>query len=224
MSVEKEVNAEGHDGFAAEAGSENPLATLSEEQAVGLQLDKIKRMTVEPGLIRLPVQEVSSTEESNTVTVECHHPAEENPTFHLPKPTFWDAEEEALPKLMGWYGYRGSNYHKLQTDRLFLSDGRHKGRSIESEKEIEDWEIVPPPEWSPPRWERFKKSVKRKTRALRRPSLIMVAFFLVQLAVISGAFILLFGASTLGAIAYGGGFTLFSLWLYGVAVAFKESV
>lgn len=224
MEIEKEINAEGHDEWVAEAGSENPLATLSEEQAVGVQLDKVKRMTMKPGLLKLPVQSVDSAEENKNVTVELHHPVEDNPKFHVSKPTFWDKETEPIPKLMDWYGYKGSNYHKLQTDRLYIRKGKDVRGGIGTSWESDDWYIVPPPEWSPPRWERFKRRLSHKTRALRRPTLIMLTFFLIQLAVVSGAFVLLFGASTLGAMVYGGGFTLFSMWLYGVAVAFKESV
>lgn len=214
---EKEFNA---DGMEFEESSEEPdniLATLDEQQKTAVQLDKIKRATIEPGLMRLPVHEVSSAENSENLSIEVEHPAEDNPRFFLPKPKMWEPAKYDLPKLLDWYGYKTTNYHVLQTGKLYLRHKDTRGRCIEGEG-TNDWVIVPPPDWSPPRLQRMKEYAKSKARSIHNTSLLTAAFFALQfigLAIAGWAT----GIGVLPALAV----TLFTAWLYGVVEAVKEA-
>lgn len=214
---EKEFNADGLEFGESDEEPDDLLATLDEQQKTAVQLDEIKRATIEPGLMRLPVKQVTSAENSEQLVIEVHHPAEENPRFYLPKPRMWEPSKYRLPKLLDWYGYKSTNYHVLQTGKLYLRHGDTRGRCIEGEGK-NDWVIVPPPEWSPPRLQRMKDYAKDKTRSLRRPSLLTASFFILQFIGLAAAGLFI-GMGVVPALLV----TLFTAWLYGVVEAVKEA-
>lgn len=220
MSTEQkelEFNADGLNIGESDEEPDNLLATPDEQQKIAIQLDKIRRATIEPGLLKLPVQQVTSAENSENLVVEVDHPAEDNPRFYLPKPRMWEPSEYDLPKLLEWYGYKSTNYHVLQTGALYLRHGDTRGRCIEGEG-TSDWVIVPPPEWSPPRLQRAKDYTKDKLRSVRHPSLFTAAFFVLQFIGFAIAATVIGIGIFPAALATG-----FTAWLYGVVQAAKEA-
>lgn len=127
------------------------LATLDEEQAVAVQLQKIEEYTIQPGLMRLPVSEVTSAENSDNMVVVLNHPVEDDIRKYFAKPPYWSTEYE-LPALLDAYGYRTNNPYHLQRDRLY----------VEYDDDDEEWVIIgPPADWKRTLY-RAKKQISKR--------------------------------------------------------------
>lgn len=130
---------------------ERVLATLDEEQTVAIQLQRIEEYTIRPGLMRLPVSEVTSAENSDKMVIVLDHPVEDDIRKYFAKPPYWSTEFE-LPALLDAYGYRSNNPYHLQCHSLYVE-------YIESDDE---WEIVEPPEEWKRTWHRIQKQISKR--------------------------------------------------------------
>lgn len=126
------------------------LAELDEETKTALQLDEIRERTVEPGLMRLPVSQVATSEDNANVTVTVEHPVEGEIDFHLSKPTTWGPENE-LVRFLDWYDTTVSGIYTLQTRSVYVRR-ISEGGSLTSDS----WELAEPPE-----------TVERRDRVVR---------------------------------------------------------
>lgn len=166
-------------------------ARPDEEMKNLVQMQKLARMTVEPGLYRLPVSEVSTAENSEQWTVDVEHPVIGNIRFHLQKPIEegWHDEQE-LVKVLHWYGIFDEDPYKLQTEHMYV---RHNPDS----DNVHDWELEDPEilvDREPTRRERIREKLPEWDRPHRT---------LVQFWVVLGLLTTLFATVS----AYSGGFS-----------------
>lgn len=133
------------------------LAELDEERRACVQIDEIQRRTIEPGLMRLPVSQVSTAEDSNTVTIEVEHPVEGDVSFHLSKPTTWNPENE-LVQFLDNYGLRFSDVYDLQTRDVYVDCSAGNSRN---------WELAVPPEDRPSTRERAVARLRNAASEIR---------------------------------------------------------
>lgn len=113
-------------------------ATLDEQQRNVVQMQKLQQMTVEPGVMRLPVTSVSTHEDSPKWVIDVEHPVEGEIRFHRKKPVQGYDPNEGIIQLMEWYGIHDDNPYKLQTEYLYV---RHAGEESET---VHDWELLSP--------------------------------------------------------------------------------
>lgn len=143
----------------SDGGDDSPplLAELDEERKATLQIDEVRMRTVEPGLMKLPVHRVSTTEDSNTVTVEVEHPIEGEMPFHLSKPSTWDPENE-LVEFLDYYNMAFDDLYTLQTRCVYVdcTDGVTR-----------DWFLTCPPGEEPTAVERMSAGVGTVAGQLR---------------------------------------------------------
>lgn len=155
----------------------NLPSTLSEEQENVLQLDKLRRYTVEPGVLKLPVTRVDSAENTEKFVVTLDHPVfpEKKCRVYLEKPTMgWERDQE-LVKVLRWYcGENCTDPYQLQ-----LTSVRVKFTGTESRA---SWEILKPPDYHDTWVNEAKNTCRWIGDVLSFPSLgdwfIVVVYFL----------------------------------------------
>lgn len=169
-------------------------ATPDEIERNRLQLTEIQKYTVDAatGLMRLPVKQVTTAENSEQYVIEPHHPvldAQELRQF-VPKPVHWSPDAE-LVQILEWYCGGGTDPFALQTESVYM---RH-------DEQEDEWNIVKPPDFTyPMRTEvaRTWRSVKRSVLK-RRPSGTAKAMYAFMLAgVVLGAWVGTTAPSILG--------------------------
>lgn len=126
------------------------LATLNEEQRNIVQMQEIARYTVAPGVVRLPVDEVSTAHNSDQWTVDVKHPFKGKQRFFFEKPVVWDGSYE-IEDVLDWYDIDNQNPYHLQLKRV----------TVEYDKEEDDWDFVEPPDYDAP----IPTQLKRKLSA-----------------------------------------------------------
>lgn len=146
----------------ADATSENVLATLDEEQRAHVQMQQMKEATVAPGVLKLPVKRVTTSEERGVYAVELDHPMvepKETRQFY-DKPVHGWTDDYKIVRILDWY--TGSeNPHDLQLHHVYTR----------YHEEDDEWEIIRPPGHTKPLADRLKRYVpSRRTLASLRPS------------------------------------------------------
>lgn len=144
MSIERELEhtAEGEAGM---------LATLSEEQQNLVQMQQVSELTVEPGVMRLPVTQVTTTPDNGRWSIRVEHPIEGELFFNMDKPRTWRDDAE-LVELLHWYDIQDRDVYKLQTKYLHVE---HVGSSADSPH---GWELIEPP------WMEKRREARRRRR------------------------------------------------------------
>ena len=142
-----------------EVDSDDPLpANLREQEALAVQISEIQRRSGDrEGVIELDVATVTSTPETDRWVLELAHPFVDNPRFELLKPVA--GEDTRLTDVLEWYDVTGNHPMFLQTERVYV---RHDG---EEPVESKAWDLVRPPDVSPPLDRRL---VRTGTRVLDR--------------------------------------------------------
>lgn len=116
-------------------------AQLDEHQKAIVQTTKIKEMTVEPGLMHVPVDEVTTAKNSEQWVIIMDHPVEDDIRFFLPKPRTGWSDQYKLVRVLDWYGvtdetaYGTADPFALQQQSLYIS----------YDNNADDWELVEPP-------------------------------------------------------------------------------
>lgn len=150
--IERELAAEIDD--SADEGGE--LAVPDEEQQNVIQMHEIAEMTVEPGLMQIPVVEVTTAKNSEQWAVTAEHPVEDELTFYFEKPRRGWTEDEELVQLLRWYDVHDRNPYELQTRYLYAEYDEARSEYAHG------WVAVEPPDYSTPStWERISSSVSR---------------------------------------------------------------
>lgn len=159
MSELQDFKNSSTDADADDGDDDSPplLAELDEERKATLQIDEVRMRTVEPGLMKLPVNRVSTTEDSNTVTIEVEHPIEGEQSFHLSKPSTWDPENE-LVEFLDYYNLTFSDVYALQTRHVYVDCSADVTR---------DWFLTRPPDEAPSRRERWAAGIKSAVGEMR---------------------------------------------------------
>lgn len=114
-------------------------ATLDEKQENVVQMQKINRLTVEPGVMKLPVSRVTTSDNSPQWVIDLEHPIEGDLRFHRDKPVQGYDPEEGIVQMLRWYGIYDDNPYKLQTEFIFVEN---VGR--ENSETMHDWELLSP--------------------------------------------------------------------------------
>lgn len=119
-------------------------AKLNEREEAIVQTEKIREMTVdaERSIMQVPVDEVTTAQNSEQWVVIMDHPVEDDIRFFLPKPrTGWSTEYK-LVELLDWYSISdaGSRLgsgdpYKLQRQSLY----------IQYDEDDEEWALIRPP-------------------------------------------------------------------------------
>lgn len=168
----------------------NLPAQLNEREEAIVQTEKIREMTVDPerSIMHVPVDEVTTAENSEQWVLIMDHPVEDDIRFFLPKPrTGWSTEYK-LVRLMDWYGINNADSrlgsgdpYKLQRQSLY----------IQHDDQEEEWELIRPPGQAG-RLERARLWLEDRTQSLResvpstdRTALAMYGF--IQLGIVLGA-------------------------------------
>lgn len=123
-------------------------AMPDEEAEAMIEMTKLREMTVEPGVIRVPVEEVHTAHNSNQWVIEMDHPIEDDIRFFLPKPVHGWSDDYKLVRLLDWYGIAdpdadvgGVNVYDLQVHDLY----------IEYDEYDDEWTLMRPPDARPRR-------------------------------------------------------------------------
>lgn len=121
------------------------LALPDEELEVINQVTKLSEFTVRPGLMKLPVTAVTSTEDSDRVIITLQHPTEGDIRVRFKKTDgtkTWSSNSE-LKRMLDWYGISMRSLHSLKSQRLYVKydpDNTTFGDG--------NWRVVrPPAEW-----------------------------------------------------------------------------
>lgn len=130
-------------------------ANLTEAEERRAKLTKLARCTVRPGLMRLPVDDVTTADNSQQYVITFDHPfvdAERTRSYY-PIPTDGWTRDKELPRLLAWYGYNTRNVHVMKQERVYVDTTAEEPR---------DWEIVQPPsEWTKTK-RRFAKVIQHR--------------------------------------------------------------
>lgn len=185
----------------------NLPAQLGEREEAIVQTTKIRKMTVAPGVMRVPVDEVTTAENSEKWVVKMDHPVDDNIRFFLDKPIRGWSADYKLVRLLDWYGiadaeadgWENADPYALQAEKLYM----------EYDEEADDWALIRPPQ-AKTRLERASawaggliESARAQVPSVDRTVLTMFGF--IQLGIVLGA---------AGAALFGG--TMFGQWLIGV--------
>jgi len=118
-------------------------AMPDEETKAMIQTTELREMTVEPGVMRVPVDEVTTAHNSEQWVVEMDHPVEDDIRFFLPKPTHGWSDDYMLVRLLRWYDILDAddqlanvNPYHLQIYDLY----------IEYDDVDDEWELIKPPQ------------------------------------------------------------------------------
>lgn len=113
-------------------------ATLNERQENLVQMQKVAEMTIEPGVMRLPVTTVTTADNSEQWVIEVEHPVEGEHRFFREKPVHgWHSDQE-LVQLLHWYGIYENDPYMLQVERLYV---RYVGKESDYNH---GWELLSP--------------------------------------------------------------------------------
>lgn len=138
-----------------EEGEAGELATLSEEQENVVQLQQIAALTVEKGVMRLPVSQVTSTPSNKRWSIKVDHPVKGELFFNMDKPRTWTGDAELI-QLMRWYGIESHDPYVLQTRHLYVE---HKGDAAETPH---GWELIEPP------WMETRRKARQRNKPWRQ--------------------------------------------------------
>jgi hypothetical protein len=122
----------------------NLLANLSEDQEDAVEIQKVQEMTVEPGLMKLPVKKVVTAENSDQYAIIVDHPVEGEHSLFVEKPVTGWSREYTLVRMFDWYGITGTNPHQLQLCRIYVE------HNPEEADRSHGWRIVQPPNYETP--------------------------------------------------------------------------
>lgn len=93
-------------------------ATLSEEQENLAQITKLRERTYSPGIMRLRVDEVATTENSGNWAFDVLHPVDGELRIFFDKPRRGWTDEYELVKMLEWYGL--ADPYEFQTTSIFM--------------------------------------------------------------------------------------------------------
>lgn len=156
------------------------LATLSEEQTNVVQMQELVERTIEPGLMRLPVSQVSTTEESENWAIDLEHPVFGTIRKHARKPVYgWD-ETDGIARLMHWYGISNRDPYYLQCEEMYVARTRPDASTTSNE-----WEIVPPPDYRRPWLQRVGDRLRRPTSSIEWMYTILLSSAVVGATIVS---------------------------------------
>lgn len=130
------------DDVGEEQSDETDLATIDEEMETIVQMTKLAEQTVKPGVMRLPVDSVTTAKNSPQAVITVKHPVEGDIRMYYKKmddQKTWTDETE-LKRVLDWYGYTRREMHALDSDRLYVQYAPNS-----EEGGASDWHIVPPP-------------------------------------------------------------------------------
>lgn len=165
MSKSKSISRELNHAVDEQATSKNILANLSEEDQNRVQLSKIKRWTVEPGVMKLPVSVVTKAKNSEKWAIEVEHPLEGTLRFYRDAPLHgWTKTEGGIVEMMEWYDIRTEDPYQLQLMKIYME------KTGDSAEQAHGWEPVAPPDYSEPLTERVKETYRNISVPITRPN------------------------------------------------------
>jgi hypothetical protein len=137
-----------------DSSRDDTITTLSEREEHRVQMQEIKRRTVKPGLMKLNVAEVSSSENSHNWAIDIEHPVKRDTMrIFLDKPMNGWTREYKLVRMMDWYDIGTEDPHQLEFVDLYMEkDG-------ERSEYAHDWVAVQPPEYDPPITTQIKEKI-----------------------------------------------------------------
>lgn len=129
-------------------------ATPDEQLQSAIQMDKVREYTVRPGLLRVPVEELTTAANSPQYVLQLHHPVidEADIRYFIPKPEDWDPQRFLWPRFLDWYGYTTRSQYELQTDRVYIERNRRTG----------EWELTKPPSDARRYWWRWQDAISHR--------------------------------------------------------------
>lgn len=125
-------------------------ANLNEEQRALVEMQHVFEMTVEPGVMRLPVKSVSTHDKSHKWAITLEHPITGDITLHVDKPVTGWHEDCELATLLEWYNIHDQDVYKLQCEHIYVEH---------DESVRDDWKLKAPP-WTieePTAWEQRRE-------------------------------------------------------------------
>jgi hypothetical protein len=136
-SLEREIEHE----TGVEATSENLLANVDEKMENVLQLQKIKELTVEEGVMTLPVTTVTKAKNSSAWAIEIEHPEEGTHRLFRSNPSKgWTVNEGNIVEMMDWYGIKSEDPYHLQLHHIYVE------YDPENAEQVHGWKPIKPPE------------------------------------------------------------------------------
>lgn len=136
------------------ADTTDALATPDEHLAAAIQMDKVREYTVRPGLLRVPVAELTTAPNSPQYLLQLDHPviADAELRFFIEKPAYWDATAFLWPRFLDWYGYTTRSQYELQTDRVYVKHNPH----------TDTWDLTKPPSSRRRTWWRLRDAASHR--------------------------------------------------------------
>ena len=121
------------------------LATLSERQSNRLQMQEIKRRTVKPGMMRLNVKRVVSSDSNTEWAIDLAHPAHDDDIrVFVEKPIEGWSRDYLLVRMLDWYGINNQDPHQLALENVYVE------KNDEESDYAHGWQLVKPPEYDAP--------------------------------------------------------------------------
>lgn len=137
-SVERSLEHE----LDSEMSHDTALATLSDRQENRLQMQEIKRRTIEPGLMQLSVKHVVSAENSENWAIDIEHPAmDDEIRVFAEKPLEGWTRDYKIVRVLDWYGIHDQDPHQLEFENVYMR--KDEGASDYAH----GWMLVEPPEY-----------------------------------------------------------------------------
>lgn len=166
----------------------NLPAQLDERQEAIIETSKLKEMTVEPGIMRVPVDEVTTAANSEQWVVIMDHPVEEDIRFFLPKPRTGWSDDYLLVRVLRWYDVVDESQSIGNADPYAL---QRLSLYIEYDEADESWDLIQPPSdsgvlgrgrnWIEDRIESIRTSIPSTDRTA------FAMFGFIQLGILVGA-------------------------------------
>ena len=100
--------------------AETHLAVLEEEEENLVQMQEIQARTVEPGVLQLPVKQVTSAKNSQQWAIIVDHPVLGEMRFYREKPLAGWSRAYDIVTLLESYGIYDANVYKLQTREVYV--------------------------------------------------------------------------------------------------------
>lgn len=192
-----------------DSDTKNLLATLDEQKENVLQMSELRRRTVEPGVMKLNVSQVTTTEDSPSWAIDIEHPVEGEFRIHKSKPTKGWTNENELVQALEWYDAKNPYY--LQLTDLYM---KHVGDDGEYQH---GWELTSPPDYSPPWRDRVASEWEDLKGGVYRPSMTGAGMYVILTIAILIAPIFYGPLSLLGPVA---GASLTNMLVFGAMTIF----
>lgn len=148
----------------SERSYDDALATLSEREENRVQMQEIKRRTVEPGVMLLSVKRVVSAENSQKWAIDIDHPVrdDDNPIrVFVDKPTTGWTRDYEIVLLLEWYGIHDQDPHQLEFVNVYLK------KDDERSDYAHGWMLIEPPDYEAPMRVQLQRHKKRLSTDFR---------------------------------------------------------